>query len=193
MKERDETRGGLGGVAPIHLNIDSRILHGFRWIPTEDLLHHEKVRTERSKALMDYLDSGNVNVSPAILAIVCCSRTNTIIDGHHRATVLGEMGFSMSPVLFLDYGHYDILVSPEEGNTITKNDVIEAAQTGRVFEPKSTAHVVKAGDGSLHPIVSLSPNCSLGHGPTGGNLTGGWSYQPKMKRSPSRALEEEEK
>jgi len=179
LNEQEDKRGGLGGVAPIHLNVDSRIVHGFRWIPTQDMMHHEEVRLDRSSALLSYLKGTNVNVSPSILAIVCCSRTNTIIDGHHRATVLNQMGFALSPVLFVDYGHRDILVSPEPDCKYTKNDVVAAAQTGALMTPKSTAHVVRAGDGSFHPLVSLSPNCSLTGGSLGSaNLTGGWSYKP---------------
>eukprot|EP00658_Telonema_sp_P-2_P014393 TRINITY_DN15471_c0_g1_i2.p1 TRINITY_DN15471_c0_g1~~TRINITY_DN15471_c0_g1_i2.p1 ORF type:complete len:198 (+),score=46.52 TRINITY_DN15471_c0_g1_i2:253-846(+) len=149
LREADSTRGGLGGVAPVHLNVDSRIVHGFRWVHNEELLHHEKVRSERSDSLMSYLGSVNAEVSPSLVALVCCSRTNTIIDGHHRATVLDQLGFSMVPVLYVDYGHCDVLVSPSTQNTLTKNDVIQAAQSGEPMEPKSTAHVVRAGDGSF--------------------------------------------
>ena len=187
----------------MHLNLDSRVvsappsntrvgrpdlptpcqrdqIHGFRWVPINSLLHHEKIRENQSSALMTYLESSNDAVAPAIPAIVACSRTNVIIDGHHRTTVLTRMGFIMAPVVFIDYAHEDILVSPDPDNTISKQDVIDVAMAGSRMEPKNTAHCVRAGNGSCHPIVTLSPNCSLPSESV--NLTGGWSYTPQMAR-----------
>lgn len=142
---------------------------------------------------MSYLESSNSAVAPAIPAILACSRTNVIIDGHHRTTVLTTMGFSVAPVIFIDYGHRDIIVNPDPANTITKQDVIDAANYGNRMAPKMTAHVVRAGNGSLHPLVTLSPNCALPSESV--NLTGGWSYTPMMhrvKRGPSDANGEED-
>ena len=33
-----------------------------------------------------------------------------------------------------------------------------------VLPPKSTAHVIRAGDGSVHPLICISPMCDLVHG-----------------------------
>eukprot|EP00656_Telonema_subtile_P011567 TRINITY_DN1572_c0_g1_i1.p1 TRINITY_DN1572_c0_g1~~TRINITY_DN1572_c0_g1_i1.p1 ORF type:complete len:132 (-),score=18.62 TRINITY_DN1572_c0_g1_i1:301-696(-) len=98
----------------------------------------------------------------------------------YKRQVLKQMGYPLSPVLYLDYGHPDILVSPDPDCGISKNDVVKSAQFGPPMTPKSTAHVVRAGDGSLHPIVSLSPNCALTNGEGSESLTGGWSYKPVM-------------
>ena len=162
----------------MHLNVDSRIVHGFRWVACGDLMVHEEVRLDKASALEHYLETqGNYATIPAIIA---CSRTNTIIDGHHRHKVAAGMGFSVLPVLYIDYGHHDVLVHDDPDSIIQKQDVIDSALSGTPLAPKSTKHVVRAGDGSLHPIVSLSPNAGLMR--QSSNLTGGWSYKPVMKK-----------
>lgn len=182
LKEMEHLRGGLGGLAPMHVNIDSRVIHGFRWVQVEDLLAHEHIKGHAASALREYLETSlsSPKLAPSIPAIVACSRTNTIIDGHHRWNVVQDLGFPLAPVVYIDYGHSDVLVHVDQDNPVSKQDVIDSALSGVPMTPKSTAHVIRAGDGSLHPVVSLSPNCTLF--PHGQNLTGGWSYSPRMKR-----------
>ena len=57
MREMEHLRGGLGGVAPMHLNVDSRVIHGFRWVPCDDLFEHEAVREDKADALKVYIDT----------------------------------------------------------------------------------------------------------------------------------------
>lgn len=185
LMENESLRGGMGGIASIHMNVDSRIIHGFRWVPTMDLLTHEEVRTDRQSALKSYIEGHNEKVAASIPAILACSRTNVIIDGHHRMSVIRSLGFSLAPVLYIDYGHPDILTSPS-GQGPSKQDIIRAGQTGKNMKPKSTAHVVRAGDGTLMPLVTLSPNCSLD--PDSTNLVGGWTLKPKMNVTGSKLL-----
>ena len=106
--------------------------------------------------------------------------TNTIVDGHHRHQVIREMGFPLAPVLYIDYGHHDVLVHIDDNESVSKQDVVDCAQLGMPMAPKSTAHVIRAGNGSLHPVVTLSPTCSMFENSS--NLTGGWSYKPGMRR-----------
>jgi hypothetical protein len=185
LPEMEHLRGGLGGLAPVHLNIDSRIIHGFRWVATELLLEHEDVRMEKVSSLQQYIDmQGEYATIPAVLA---CSRTNTIIDGHHRHRVLQEMGFSLCPVLYVDYGHHDVQVHASQDHPhygLSKQEVVDAGVHRKPLPPKSTNHVVRAGNGSVHPIVALSPNAGIVAGSK--NLTGGWSYKPSMLRSHGR-------
>ena len=164
----------------MHLNVDSRVLHGFRWVACDDLREHEEVRTDKASALQAYLDTQGGYA--AIPAIVACSRTNTIIDGHHRHSVVKSMGFSLCPVLYIDYGHHDVLVHDDPTVPTSKQDVVDCAMAGRMMTPKSTKHVIRCGNGGVHPIVALSPNCGLAE--DSDNLTGGWSYKPSMTRWP---------
>lgn len=179
LPEMEHLRGGLGGLAPIHLNVDSRIVHGFRWVSCESLYRHEQVRPEKASALQGYLDTqGGYATIPAIIA---CSRTNAIVDGHHRHSVIKSMGYRLCPVIYVDYGHHDILVHSDETHPcygLSKQDVVDAAVSGQLMDPKSTNHVIRAGNGSYHPIVAISPNCGVAEHST--NLTGGWSYKPSM-------------
>jgi len=165
-------------MAPMHLNVDSRILHGFRWVPCSDLLEHEDVRTDKADALLAYVDTHRG--PPTLPAIVACSRTNVIIDGHHRHHVIRRMGFSLCPVLYVDYEHADILVHTDPLSAITKQAVLDAATSRHLLAPKSTKHVLLAGNGEPHPIVTISPNCGLADEDV--NLTGGWSYTPAQAK-----------
>ena len=184
LPEMDHMRGGLGGVAPIHLNVDSRIVHGFRWVSVDDLLEHEEVRVDKASALSEYIATqGGYATIPSVIA---CSRTNTIIDGHHRHSVLKSLGYPLCPVLYIDYGHRDVLVHGDSSHPafgLTKQQVVDAAQTGQFLAPKSTNHVIRAGNGSLHPIVTMSPTAGISE--LSNNLTGGWSYKPSMVRGRS--------
>lgn len=178
LPENENLRGGMGGIAVTHMNVDSRIIHGFRWVHTQDLLPHEEVRTDRQSALRAYIESHNETVKATIPAVIACSRTGVIIDGHHRWTTIKALGFSMAPVLYIDYGHPDIITHTDPDQAMSKQDIIDVGQSGDVLEPKSTAHVVRTGSGSVMPLVTLSPTCSLD--PTSSNLTGGWSLKPSM-------------
>jgi hypothetical protein len=142
------------------------------------LLEHEEVRTDKADALLAYVETHRG--PPTLPAIVACSRTNVIIDGHHRHMTIRRMGFSLCPVLYVDYEHADILVHTDPAATITKQAVIDAAVSHRLLEPKSTKHVLLAGNGEPYPIVTISPTCCLADENI--NLTGGWSYTPAQKK-----------
>ena len=188
-----------GSVQPIHLQVDSRIVHGFRWVPVSQLLPHEKFIDKRHAALLDHIEAARDQYQ-TIPAVVACSRSNAIIDGHHRTSVIKALGYEMAPVLYIDYSHPDLLVhqdnddgagadddgegagiadghvNAETGRRVSKQDVVDAAQTGRCLPPKSTAHVIRVGAHgaggaapcSYLPVLCLSPMCDLLTGQHGG-------------------------
>uniref|UniRef100_A0A7S4AYI9 ParB/Sulfiredoxin domain-containing protein n=1 Tax=Chrysotila carterae TaxID=13221 RepID=A0A7S4AYI9_CHRCT len=160
--EMEHVRGGLGGLAPMHLNVDSRLIHGFRWVESSELVQHEEVRSDKSDALRNYLSTqGRYATIPAIVA---CSRTGVIIDGHHRHCVLQQLGVQVLPVVYIDYSHEDVLVHDDPDTTLCKQDVINCVCNKTLLPPKSTKHVVRAAGGALLPIVCLSPNCPIAIG-----------------------------
>merc|ERR1712217_175812 len=142
--------------------VDSRIVHGFRWLPVRSLLPHENFILERQSDLLRYIDSLKEQYT-TMPAIIACSRSSVILDGHHRTSVIMELGYEFAPVLFIDYTHPDILVHPpsHSGAEVTKQDVVLAGMRGQMLAPKSTAHVISDGSGRLQPLISLSPICDL--------------------------------
>lgn len=162
----DHARGGLSGWAPVHLFVDSRIVHGFRWLPVRSLLPHEDFIHERQADLLRYIESLKEQYT-TMPAIIACSRSSVILDGHHRTSVIMELGYEFAPVLFIDYTHPDVMVHPPSQNgDVTKQDVILAGMKGTMLPPKSTAHVISDGSGRLQPLISLSPICDLVQGQT---------------------------
>ena len=63
---------------------------------------------------------------------------------------------------------------------LTKQHVVDAAQSWQFLPPKSTNHLIRAGNGSLHPLVTMPPTAGISE--LSNNLTGGWSYKPSMLR-----------
>ena len=159
-------RGALSGWAPVHLHVDSRIVHGFSWVPVSSLVAHEQFIQERQSELLKYVESLREQYT-TVPAIIACSRSNVIIDGHHRTSVIKALNFELAPVVYIDYSHGDVLVNPANDSKITKQDVVSTATGGRLLEPKSTAHVVCDGAGNPFPLICLSPICDLVRGQEG--------------------------
>jgi len=117
------------------------------------LLQHEQIVEERAKSFLNYLKSieGYV-VIPSILA---CSKTNVIIDGHHRYWALNQLGLKEFPVTFIDY--YSELIVPHISEEISKDTIILSANSQNLLPPKSTYHHFKnIIDNKLYPIILLS-------------------------------------
>ena len=166
-------------------------------MPVSKLLAHEEFIGKRHTSLLEHIESARDQYQ-TIPAVVACSRSNAIIDGHHRTSVIKALGYEMAPVLYVDYSHPDLLVhKPDDDDDaaaagsdaagdggegagegpggvgrVTKQDVVDAAQTGRRLPPKSTAHCIRVGghggpggdDGApqvYQPILCLSPMCDL--------------------------------
>jgi len=105
----------------------------------------------------------NKGRTPTIPAIIACANTYMIIDGHHRASIFQNIKLKYVPVIFVNYEHPDIIVKTEreDVDTICKQTIINAAKSNVKMEPKQTTHEIRSLDGKHHPIVTISPNCSL--------------------------------
>jgi hypothetical protein len=101
--------------------------------------------------------------TPTIPAIIACAKTYTILDGHHRASIFKNIQLKYVPVIFVNYEHPDIIVKTEreDADTICKKTIIHAAKSKQKMEPKQTTHEIRSLDGNHHPIVTISPNCSI--------------------------------
>lgn len=168
----------------MHIAVDPALISAFRWMPLDSLRHHERTRPGAVKKLRAYLSpTSDGEPPPTIPAILACARTNTILDGHHRALALGDIGLALAPVILLHYEHPDILIEP---GTIAKERVLQAALRGEYMQVKETAHLVRSLDGCLHAIATLAPNCSAWW-PAGDELDEARSLALQQGQQPSRA------
>lgn len=116
------------------------------------ILPHEEVVLERMDKLVEYLTS----LKPYIIvpSILICSKTNMIIDGHHRFYALQKLGYDKVPVTRINYD--SDLIKTHVDEKITKNNLLEAALSGIMLPPKSSFHHIIDMNYKLQPIILLS-------------------------------------
>ena len=66
--------------------------------------------------------------------------THMIIDGHHRYFALKELGIEKIPVTLINY--FSEKIKTDDNNSFSKNEIIENAKKGNLYEPKSTKHLI---------------------------------------------------
>ncbi len=143
------------------IDVKHDIYKGFSYINIDLLKNHEEVVIDRAKSLLQYLNS--IETYVVIPSILICNQTNTIIDGHHRCWALKELGVKEAPVTYINYSHPDIVTHLNEG-IITKKQIIDAALTGKLLQPKSSYHHVIDIYGEAKPLLLLSSlsKCEVG-------------------------------
>ena len=87
------------------------------------------------KANLKYKDD-----SVIISSIIICSESKMIIDGHHRYFALKELGLEKIPVTMINYFSDKIIT--DKNDSLMKHDIIENALSGKLYEPKSTKHLI---------------------------------------------------
>lgn len=138
---------------PIHININSNVIKSFEDIEINKIKPHEQFIEERHSKLLEYLNSiDNVKVIPSI---IICSKTYTVIDGHHRLSILKKLNYKNVPCILVNYDSDSILVNSE--SNLKKEYVINAALTKNFLTPKSTCHLIKDKDNNCYPIQVISP------------------------------------
>ena len=63
-----------------------------------------------------------------------------IFDGHHRYFALKELGLEKIPVTMINYFSDKIIT--DKNDSLMKHDIIENALSGKLYEPKSTKHLI---------------------------------------------------
>jgi ParB-like chromosome segregation protein Spo0J len=119
-----------------------------------ELKPHENVISVRQNTLKDYLKSYKDYV--VIPSILCCHETGIIIDGHHRYFAMLELGSETIPVTKIRYLDDSIRTHHDLELSLKKKDIIEAALTQSMLEPKSTIHEFLDEEGNWKPIILLS-------------------------------------
>lgn len=105
----------------------------------EVLRPHEQTIQERVRDLRRAILQDGIIKTPILID----RSTGVILDGHHRHRALQGIGFKVGPVLAADYTRSSITLKNDKNGppgSPTKVDVIERAQSGELFPPKSTRH-----------------------------------------------------
>ena len=131
--------------------IDDNIIYGLVNISDTYLLPHEDYVKERKNNLQTYLENNDYFILPSIIV---CSKTLTIIDGHHRFEIYKSKNIKEIPVLLINYDNENILTHIE--NPINKNEIIMKASNKIYLKPKSTKHLIKDIDNIVRPLISIS-------------------------------------
>ena len=109
-------------------------------VPLEILRPHEQILPKKVDQLEKMTHRWNAYTKPLLLDRL----SGTILDGHHRYHVALRRELSCVPCVFIDYLEDDSIeldVWPHCGrDTVTKQEVIDAALSGNLFSPKTSRH-----------------------------------------------------
>lgn len=109
-------------------------------MPLEVLRPHEQIIHKKADQLERITHRWNAYTKPLLLD----RTTGTILDGHHRYHVAQRIGLLCVPCVLIDYLEDDSIeldVWPNCGrDSITKQDVIDAALSGDLMSPKTSRH-----------------------------------------------------
>ena len=103
------------------------------------LKEHEEIRPDYLEQLKDEILSDGILKMP----IAVDKTTYIILDGHHRLQALKKLGCKKIPCVRVDYQSENIRVIPwREGETITKETIIDMALSGRKMSSKTSKHMI---------------------------------------------------
>ncbi len=111
-------------------------------VPIETLLPHEKVVEHR----VDNLEKMTLRWRAYTKPLLVDRKTGTILDGHHRTRVAKRLELMCLPCVLVDYledERVTLSVWPNSGREfLEKEEVIEAALSGNLFDPKTSRHML---------------------------------------------------
>ena len=109
-------------------------------VPLEILRPHEQILPKKVDQLEKMTHRWNAYTKPLLLDRL----SGIILDGHHRYHVALRLELICVPCVFIDYLEDDSIeldVWPNCGrDTVTKQEVIDAALSGNLFSPKTSRH-----------------------------------------------------
>jgi len=132
-----------------------------------ELREHEEIDAHHLHEIYSLIEADGVLKRPLAVDF----RTQTVLDGVHRLNVLKRRRCEKAPVYFLDFLSDEVVVfSADRRTTISKDEVIKAALSGRKFPPRTTWHMIKLANGELghisliekevhYPLDSLATSC----------------------------------
>lgn len=135
-------------------------------VKIQDLIEHEEIDEHHLEEISRLIATDGVLKRPLAVDY----RTRVVLDGVHRLNFLKRCGGENVPVYFLDFLSDQIVVFSADHRTLMhKNDVIEAALSGKKFPPRTTWHMIRMPNGYLehisviekevhYPLVCLARN-----------------------------------
>jgi hypothetical protein len=134
--------------------LDSGIVKSSCFFAANQLKPHELVVEDRGASFRSYLTTlGKRFVIPSLLV---CESSRTVIDGHHRLRALIDLGLTAVPVTFINYASEKVLTGPRGAPTISKEEILAAATSGRLLPPKTSEHQIVDYFGVAHPLLLIS-------------------------------------
>lgn len=115
-------------------------------VELDDLRPHENVDPRRVARLKAEIERDNM----LKLAIAVDVHTRVILDGHHRLAVLRQIGCKRIPVTYVDYSNPLIEVFSRNKCPLTKNEIVQAGLSGRLYPPKTSKHIVRFSKKTKH-------------------------------------------
>ena len=130
---------------------------GYSVARIDRLKEHEEVDEKRLEQLQKEIISAGALKRP----IVVDKNTGVIIDGHHRFNVIKRLGFKTIPAIFVDYQSAGIQVRAwRDEESITKEDVINAALSGKKLPHRTSKHMIVR-DGSQKHISAIQDKINI--------------------------------
>ena len=118
----------------------------------EDLIEHEEVDEHHLEELSRLIAADGVLKRPLAVDY----RTRVVLDGVHRLNFLKRCGRENVPVYIVDFQSDEIVVFSADHRTLMqKDDVVEAALSGKKFPPRTTWHMIRMPNGHLEHISEI--------------------------------------
>jgi uncharacterized protein (DUF1015 family) len=105
----------------------------------EELREHEEIRPDYLEALKNEIQLDGILKMP-----ICIDKNTCIIlDGHHRLHALKRLGCKKIPCVLVDYQSPEIkVIAWREGETMTKEKIIDTALSGKRMPSKTSKHMI---------------------------------------------------